>query len=164
MKLLVFDRESVEDGGIKTVYVTIDNSGSCDAAVMSATLVWTDPPAYPSCQMCVLNDLDLVVKKDKGEGKHELFHPNGRTSRDDINNSERVMVEVADGDEFTVSVKAHDLTTEMQKYALVVTGCVKVSEDNDNTDKISVSPTPASSTNHATASPTPASSTNQTTA
>jgi len=102
--------------------------------------VWMDPASLPFCQSCLLNDLDLSLARGGDE-----FHPNGRRNADRLNNAERVIVGASDGDEFTISVKAHNLIGPKQKYALVATGCFK------GTEEIRREPTGSSSNGGSTA-------------
>ena len=51
---------------------------------LSATLVWHDPPGAIGAAKPVLNDLDLLITVMSSGAKR---YPNGRTSRDPINNS-----------------------------------------------------------------------------
>ena len=82
-----------------------------------------DPPTLPGCRSCVLNDLDLYIKKN-GTADGKKYFPNGLDRRDDTNNAERIQIEdVANGDSFKISVNAYNLFTTQQKYAMVATGC-----------------------------------------
>jgi len=114
----VVDRKLIMDGQVDTYEIDIDTtSGSTDD--FSVTLVWVDPPNVPNCVECVLNDLDLLVTKNGGA---ERMHPNGKDGPDTINNSERIRMGVTNGDKIMVHVKATDLETQSQSYALVITG------------------------------------------
>jgi len=86
------------------------------------------------CTSCVLNDLDLKVEKYGTNGEIvNTFYPNGLSRPDDKNNAERVRLDgrigeaheglVKKNDTFGIIVKANNLVTKSQKYALVITGC-----------------------------------------
>lgn len=94
--------------------------GECESNTeLSATLVWTDPYAASGCLKCLINDVDLTVEKQDSA----VVYANGRDSFDRSNNSERVRMQAAPGDTFTVRVYGSNLATSFQNYALVVTGC-----------------------------------------
>ena len=123
IKSLVYDRKVIRDGATHTYAVRIDLNGygQCTSNKLSATLVWMDPPAVSQCTECLINDLDLSIKK-RGQGvKH---YPNGRMSKDDKNTVERIRLDVTNGDIFDLYVRGTDLESVSQKYALVVSGCV----------------------------------------
>ena len=64
-----------------------------------------------------MNDLDLRVV-DPGGGFH---YPNGRDSRDPVNNLERVVVDVAERPgNYTVELSAWNVPFSPQPFALVV--------------------------------------------
>ena len=105
----------------KAYVIKIDKSGGCAFPDLSVTLVWVERASVVGCARCVLNDLDLTVTRS-GDGT--VYHPNGLTSPDRINNAERVVVTGAsDGEEFVATVRAHNLDDDVQKFALVSTGC-----------------------------------------
>lgn len=117
----IVDRKRINDGQTDSYDITINKNGGCTASELSVTLVWNDPPSVPNCQKCVLNDLDLYLTK---VGTSTIIYPNGRSRRDSLNNSERIRIDVNNGDRYRVYVKAYDLDTARQNYALVMTGCV----------------------------------------
>jgi len=102
---------------------------SCSASSeLSVTLAYTDFAGTPNCKSgCMVNDLDLLVTKD-GSGK---IYPNGRTTRDSVNNVERVRVDTEAGDVFTVNVHGRNIggSAPKQKFSLVVSGCFTVVTD-----------------------------------
>jgi len=146
MRTKVIDRKQISSGATDEYIFTIDRSGSCTNADLSVTLVWADPAAASGCQLCLVNDLDLFMKK---QGSSETLHPNGRTSRDSRNNAERIRTSANHGDEFVAIVRAHNLATSTQKYSLVATGCIA----DDSVISITFAPTP-SPTPSSTPSPT----------
>jgi len=114
---IVRDRESISNGQIDTISVTINTSG-CNQP-LTATLVWIDPPAFSGCAQCLLNDLDLFI-----DGPGGRRYANGRSSPDSTNNAERIRItNFNNGETYTISVGATDLETSSQNYALLVSGC-----------------------------------------
>lgn len=70
---------------------------------------------------CLVNDLDLSVQK---VGSSRVYYPNGRGSRDTINNVERVILgNAVPGDTIRVTITAANLDRAEQPFALYVTGC-----------------------------------------
>eukprot|EP00588_Corethron_pennatum_P009085 CAMPEP_0194270124 /NCGR_PEP_ID=MMETSP0169-20130528/4172_1 /TAXON_ID=218684 /ORGANISM="Corethron pennatum, Strain L29A3" /LENGTH=884 /DNA_ID=CAMNT_0039012057 /DNA_START=1 /DNA_END=2656 /DNA_ORIENTATION=+ len=111
--------------------ITINTrDGKCNSTLLSVMLVWTDPYGYPSCGKCLINDLDLEVTM----GGVEYF-PNGRMSKDNTNNAERVQVNVKDGDTLSIRIVAMNLVTSNQTYAMAMTGCFNItSEEYESTE------------------------------
>jgi subtilisin family serine protease len=119
VQLKIWDRESIIDQDTNTYDVTIDKSNGCQAEDLSVTLAWVEEGSSPGCKSCVLNDLDLSVSF-----RGQIYYPNGRNSTDRTNIVERVIINGARGGETaTISVDAHNLAWQTQKYALVATGC-----------------------------------------
>eukprot|EP00985_Skeletonema_marinoi_P018640 scaffold10435_cov134-Skeletonema_marinoi.AAC.3 len=119
VQLKIWDRESVPNGGTNTYDVTIDKSGGCQSKDLSVTSVWMEEGSPSGCTACVLHDLDLSVSF-----RGKSYYPNGRSSPDRTNNSERVVINgVQDGETATISVNAHNIAKSDQTYALVATAC-----------------------------------------
>lgn len=115
---MIRDREVISNNQVHTYDVQINRAGGCQDP-LSATLVWTDPPASPGCVKCLLNDLDLEISGPSG-----TVFPNGRSSADTVNNAERVRIDNAsNNDAFTIRVRGANLDSTSQAYALIVTGC-----------------------------------------
>ena len=112
-----------------TYKVTVDDENSCQGP-LSATLVWTDPAGAPNCNLgCVLNDLDLSVRRQDTSG---VIFPNGRNQPDTLNNAERVRIDdPVVGATYIVNVKGAELF-QTQEYSLVITGCIAPGERNSN--------------------------------
>jgi len=124
----IVDKQSLDGGATDTYVFKLDTiSGiSCDGTnTLSVTLVWNDPPSSTGCAKCVQNDLDLsLVLAGAGSNNGQTIFPNGRTSKDDVNNVERIRVDSNNVEDiFTVTVNAHNLITASQEYSLVATGC-----------------------------------------
>ena len=116
----IVDREVLAEGETYGMEFT---AKSCSASSeFSVTLAYTDRPGVPNCKAgCMINDLDLLVTKS---GSGSTF-PNGRSSRDSVNNVERVRVSASPGDVFAVTVNARNLGdgVSSQKFSLVASGC-----------------------------------------
>jgi len=129
LKLFIEDRKNISNR--RTHQYEFTAIDGCDVSDFSVTLVWNDPPASPGCKQCVLNDLDLYAKV---AGK--THYPNGLNSKDAINNSERIRMIPKTNDYITVFVKAYDLDSRSQDYALVVSGCFEegheITDDRDH--------------------------------
>lgn len=121
---VLLDRRTLANGDVHRLDLTIADNCGDDVDELSVTLVWSDPPARPNCQRCVLNDLDLKVV-DRSDGDRHLS-PNGLIDRRDaLNNAERVRVAAPPpGNRYRVKIRATDLETPTQDYALAVAGCL----------------------------------------
>jgi len=97
-----------------------DTSQCENANGVSATIVWTDPPSSSGCSNCVLNDLDL-----KMEVGSNTYFPNGLSSVDSTNNSERIRQVVADNTLVKFTVTASNLLANYQNYAISIVGCLE---------------------------------------
>lgn len=122
----IVDKQSLDYRATDTYVFKLDTiSGiSCDGTnTLSVTLVWNDPPSSTGCTKCVQNDLDLSLVL-AGSNNGQTIFPNGRTSKDDVNNVERIRVDSNNVEDiFTVTVNAHNLISASQEYSLVATGC-----------------------------------------
>lgn len=118
IKAKVVNRKEIASNSVDTYRVSIDKSDDCDLP-LSVSLVWYDPPSGVGCTRCLLNNLNLFLTSDS-----KTYYSNGMKFKDDINNSERVQIVVEDGDEFLVHIEATDLITDVQLYAMVISGCL----------------------------------------
>lgn len=83
---------------------------------LRVTLAWTDYPSVPEAGLNLVNDLDLRVI---GPG-NTYYYPNGRSSRDPLNNTERVIVPLAgQPGEYTIEITASNVPFGPQPFALV---------------------------------------------
>jgi hypothetical protein len=104
---------------------------------LSATLVWTDPPASVLALTALVNDLDLELTPPGGTAAATVFGNTNNASspaqqRDTLNNAEKLSLELprytlaADGSRllppYTVVVRASRVPMGPQAYSLVVTG------------------------------------------
>lgn len=104
---------------------------------LSATLVWTDPPASVLALTALVNDLDLEVTPPQGTPAATIFGNTNNVSspmqqRDTLNNAEKLTIELprytlaADGTRilppYTVVVRGSRVPLGPQAFSLVVTG------------------------------------------
>ncbi len=83
---------------------------------LRVTLAWTDYPSVPESGLNLVNDLDLRVI---GPG-NTYYYPNGRASRDPLNNTERVIVPLTEQPgEYTIEITASNVPFGPQPFALV---------------------------------------------
>lgn len=114
------------------------SEGQCTSDTVSATLVWADPPGQSGCTRCLINDLDLEIVMNNDPS----IYPNGRSSKDDTNNAERIQTSVSQGDVVRVLVKGANLATSTQTYSLIVTGCIQEDVPNMPSSKPTSSASP----------------------
>jgi len=114
----IHDRVPISNG--QFVEYEFDSSQCESTNGVSATIVWTDPPNSSGCSNCVLNDLDL-----KMEVGSDTYYPNGLSSADSTNNSERIRQTVADDALVKITVTASNLVTSSQNYAISILGCLE---------------------------------------
>lgn len=111
---IVDDRIGLRVGDTRVYRVKVSSMSE-----LRVTLAWTDYPSLPQSRVHLVNDLDLRVIGPGGES----FYPNGRYSRDPLNNTERVVVNVSGKPGiYTVEVKAWNVPMAPQPYALVIQG------------------------------------------
>lgn len=144
-KVLVWDREPLTSG---QEWKESFKLGKCEAAHTSVTLTYFDKEnSSTSCNPCLVNRIDLTIEKDG-----ETYYPNGLSGADKKNNSQRIRVPHVEGDLITVKVRATNLVTSEQKFALVVSGCL---EDGTNAPTMTKTQSPTGSpTQSPTDSPT----------
>ena len=127
VRVKVWDREVIANGGLQTFGVTIDTAGCDSSSELRATLVWSERGSSVGCERCLLNDLDLFIIPSADPST--VYYPNGLDRRDSLNNAERVIIPDADdGEKFTIFVEAHNLMLVSQKYSMVVTGCFAIDD------------------------------------
>lgn len=103
--------EGMGTGETRTYKVDISGAGE-----LRVTLAWTDYPSLPEAGLNLVNDLDLRVI---GPG-NVYYYPNGRNSRDPLNNLERVVVPLAgQPGEYTIEITASNVPFGPQPFALV---------------------------------------------
>ncbi|MDY6796086.1 MAG: S8 family serine peptidase [Actinomycetota bacterium] len=105
------DREGMRLGESRTFKVEVESGDE-----LRVTLAWTDYPSLPEARLHLVNDLDLRVVDPDGTS----YYPNGRNSRDPLNNVERVVMDTSGktGD-YTIEVTAWNVPVSPQTFALV---------------------------------------------
>jgi len=83
---------------------------------LRVTLAWSDYPSVPEARLHLVNDLDLRVVDPEGN----VYYPNDRSSRDPLNNIERIVVDIEEkpGD-YTIELEAWNTPFSPQPFALV---------------------------------------------
>lgn len=86
------------------------------AKALRVTLAWSDYPALPEARLQLVNDLDLIITDTEGN----TIYPNGRNSRDPLNNVERVAMDVSGKPGvYTIEVSGRNVPFSPQPFALV---------------------------------------------
>ncbi|OFW59560.1 MAG: hypothetical protein A2W01_06540 [Candidatus Solincola sediminis] len=86
------------------------------ATILRVTLAWSDYPALPEARLQLVNDLDLRVTDVDGNP----VYPNGRNSRDPLNNVERVSMDISGKPGvYTIEVSGWNVPFSPQPFALV---------------------------------------------
>jgi hypothetical protein len=121
----VVNGKSIVDGGSNILTI---QTKACNKPILSSTIVWYDPAGANGCANCLLNDVDIFVENVDASGKRigNIFYPNGLNVPDRKNNAERVRIRTTAGLRYRITVKAHNLSTQSQKYSLAVAGCFDV--------------------------------------
>mmetsp|Transcript_35916 Transcript_35916/g.80880 ORF Transcript_35916/g.80880 Transcript_35916/m.80880 type:complete len:1352 (-) Transcript_35916:140-4195(-) len=102
-----------------------DVGGSTDLRV---TIAWTDPPAYPSAVLALINDLDLTILGPNGETKYgngKQFQDSayGKYNvRDRKNNNEQVVWSEPGKGTYTLFVSGRDVPLDPQPFSIVISG------------------------------------------
>lgn len=105
------DAEGMSLGESRTYKVEVPPGGE-----LRVTMAWTDYPSLPEARLHLVNDLDLIVTGPQGA----VYYPNGRSSREPLNNVERVVVDVSEAPgEYTIEIDAWNVPLSPQPYALV---------------------------------------------
>ena len=133
-------------GDARTLWVDDDTTGLAEAAgerrfefVVSAgqpltmTLAWTDYPSTPAALPHLVNDLDLIVEQ-AGTTYLGNVWSGGQSvaggSADRLNTLEQVLISAPVSGPLTVTVRAHNIPSGPQPFALVVTGAVTPDPSN----------------------------------
>jgi Subtilase family/PKD domain len=109
-------------GQIKTFTVEV---GAGQA--LRATLVWTDFPSTPAASVSLNNDLDLEVSGPSGTFLGNVFTAAQSTTggtADRRNNVEQVILAAPEPGTYTITVRAFNVPSSAQTFALVVSGGV----------------------------------------
>ncbi|GGK41865.1 hypothetical protein GCM10010124_38340 [Pilimelia terevasa] len=117
------DEGAALDTGASREYQVVARAG----AAMRITLAWTDPAAKVNAATTLVNDLDLEVTGPGGTRLGNVFAggwSTGGGSADRRNNLENVYVQAPAAGTYTVRVRAANVPTGPQTYALVMDGVV----------------------------------------
>ena len=83
---------------------------------LRVTLAWSDYPSLPEARLQLVNDLDLRVVGPDGS----VYYPNGRDSRDPLNNVERIVLDISGSPgDYTIELDAWNVPFSPQPFALV---------------------------------------------
>ncbi|MDY7094411.1 MAG: S8 family serine peptidase [Acidobacteriota bacterium] len=94
---------------------------------LKVTLVWTDFPAVPLADPVIVNDLDLEVSGPSGTYLGNVFSGGASTtggSADRLNSVEQALLPNPQTGTYTVTVRAFNVPSGPQPFALVVTGAL----------------------------------------
>jgi hypothetical protein len=94
---------------------------------LKATLAWTDFPSTPAASIHLVNDLDLEVSGPSGTFRGNVFSGGQSTTggvADRRNTVEQVLLNAPAAGAYTVTVRAFNVPSGPQPFALVVTGAV----------------------------------------
>jgi len=124
-QLLAFDDAGFPQGAagqVKTFTVTV-----AAGQALRTTLAWTDFPSTPAASVNLNNDLDLAVSGPSGTFLGNVFSASqsvtGGTA-DRRNNVEQVTLLAPAAGTYTVTVRAFNVPSSAQPFALVVSGGV----------------------------------------
>jgi hypothetical protein len=94
---------------------------------LRVTLAWTDFPSTPAAGVNLVNDLDLVVSGPSGTFLGNVFSNSQSVTggaADRRNNLEQVALAAPAAGSYTVTVRAFNVPSSAQTFALVVSGAV----------------------------------------
>jgi hypothetical protein len=100
---------------------------------LRVTLAWTDFPSTPAASINLNNDLDLTVSGPSGTFLGNVFSASQSTTggaADRRNNVEQVRLNTPVAGTYTVTVRAFNVPSSAQPFALVVSGGVAVAGGN----------------------------------
>jgi len=124
-RLVATDDPGFPQGGAgqqRTFTIRVDAGQS-----LRATLAWTDFPSTPAASVNLENDLDLEVTGPSGTFLGNVFaggQSSGGGSPDRLNNIEQVLLAAPAPGLYTVTVRAFNVPSSAQPFALVISGGV----------------------------------------
>ena len=124
-RLLAFDDAGFAQGAagqVKTFTVTV-----AAGQPLRTTLAWTDFPSTPAASVNLNNDLDLQVSGPSGTFLGNVFRGSQSVTggaADRRNNVEQVTLLAPAAGTYTVTVRAFNVPSSAQRFALVVSGGV----------------------------------------
>lgn len=105
------DTEGLRSGESRVFKVEVGG-----AKTLRVTLAWSDYPALPEARLQLVNDLDLKITDNDGN----VVYPNGRSSRDPLNNAERIALDVSGKPGiYTIEISGWNVPFSPQPFALV---------------------------------------------
>jgi hypothetical protein len=123
--LIAFDDAGFAQGGagqVKEFSVEV-SAGQA----LRATLVWTDFPSTPAASINLNNDLDLEVSSPSGRFLGNVLAAGESTTggtADRRNNVEQVILTAPETGTYVISVRAFNVPSSAQAFALVISGGV----------------------------------------
>lgn len=105
------DTEGMRQGESRVYRIEVSTGSE-----LRVTLAWCDYPSLPEARLHLVNDLDMRLVDPEGK----VYYPNGRNSRDPLNNVERIVLDIGDkpGD-YTVELEGWNTPFSPQPFALV---------------------------------------------
>ena len=127
VRTAVWDNQRIKDNETMVYQLDYSRAGVCNSKSISITLVWMDPPGAVGCRSCVLNDLNLSGQSLKKP--FTKFYPNDLPSEEVTNNAERIIINgLRKGEKISITVKASNLVTADQTFALAASGCISLTQ------------------------------------
>jgi hypothetical protein len=124
-RLIVHDDDGFPQGGAGQVKEFSVEVGA--GQPLRATLVWTDFPSTPAAGVNLNNDLDLVVSGPAGTFLGNVLAAGQSTAggaADRRNNVEQVILAAPEPGTYVISVRAFNVPSSAQPFALVISGGV----------------------------------------
>ena len=122
----------VQDDAIGFSAAAVEHTYAFNVAAnepLKLTLAWTDFPWTPAANPHLVNDLDLSIVVDGVTYRGNLWSAGQSVSggsADRLNTLEQILLNVPTAGSATVTVRAHNIPSGPQPYALVVTGAISV--------------------------------------
>lgn len=108
---IIDDSEGLRLGESRVFKIEVGDSKS-----LRVTLAWSDYPSMPEARLQLVNDLDLKMTDTEGN----VVYPNGRSSRDPLNNAERIIMDISGKPGvYTIEVSGWNVPFSPQPFALV---------------------------------------------
>ena len=132
-QLLAFDDAGFPQGGanqVKTFTVQV-----AAGQPLRTTLAWTDFPSTPAASINLNNDLDLTISGPSGTFLGNVFSGSASTTggvADRRNNVEQVTLLAPIAGTYTITVRAFNVPSSAQAFALVVSGGVSTGGGGGN--------------------------------
>ncbi|MBI3019133.1 MAG: S8 family serine peptidase [Deltaproteobacteria bacterium] len=113
------DTQGIGESEERTYSIKIKN----EQEPLRVTLVYSDYPGSPAVAKALVNDLDLTVQDSSGQ----VFYPNGRNERDEVNNVENIDLTDLKAETYVVRVRGTSVPLgsgeqSRQPFAVVISG------------------------------------------